>query len=290
MHFLNLKYLRKQNNLFTNTSFNGRIIYTLRGVFLFMNKVYGFTNEFVAAYPEIYDFDNANVLSIIGSGDQYFTAMLAGAKSVTVFDLNVNAWHHFVLKFMAIRYLSYEEFWQFFITDGLDNLKLYLKIRDYLPSNVKDFFDLVKITKLKFSNIKVKSCFMDSFKQKDYLRMLPYLNEENYYKLQELLKKRKLPNFIIKDFSDISLGSERKDYDLLLLSNIYHWMDLSPIDFKFLLDKFEPCVIQALYAWTRYQEIKEFERLGFEVNNVPAVKPTLYNEGFNYVLTYKRTK
>mgnify|MGYP003368709468 CR=1 FL=1 len=24
-----------------------------------MNKVYGFTNEFVAAYPEIYDFDNA---------------------------------------------------------------------------------------------------------------------------------------------------------------------------------------------------------------------------------------
>lgn len=208
-----------------------------------MNKVYGFTNEFVAAYPEIYDFDNADVLSIIGSGDQYFTAMLAGAKSVTVFDLNVNAWHHFVLKFMAIRYLSYEEFWQFFITDGLDNLKLYLKIRDYLPSNVKDFFDLVKITKLKFSNIKVKSCFMDSFKQKDYLRMLPYLNEENYYKLQELLKKRKLPNFIIKDFYDISLGSERKDYDLLLLSNIYHWMDLSPIDFKFLLDKFEPCVI-----------------------------------------------
>ena len=66
-----------------------------------MNKVYGFTNEFVAAYPEIYDFDNANVLSIIGSGDQYFTAMLAGAKSVTVFDLNVNAWHHFVLKFMV---------------------------------------------------------------------------------------------------------------------------------------------------------------------------------------------
>ena len=255
-----------------------------------MNKVYGFTNEFVAAYPKIYDFDNADVLSIIGSGDQYFTAMLAGAKSVTVFDLNVNAWHHFVLKFMAIRYLSYEEFWHFFITDGLDNLKLYLKIRDYLPSNVKDFFDLVKITKLKFSNIKVKSCFMDSFKQKDYLRMLPYLNEENYYKLQELLKKSKLPNFIIKDFSDIALGSERKDYDLLLLSNIYHWMDLSPIDFKFLLDKFEPCVIQALYAWTRYQEIKEFERLGFEVNNVPAVKPTLYNEGFNYVLTYKRIK
>ena len=28
-----------------------------------MNKVYGFTNEFVAAYPEIYDFDNANVLT-----------------------------------------------------------------------------------------------------------------------------------------------------------------------------------------------------------------------------------
>ena len=174
-----------------------------------LEKEYIFNIKDIAVAHTIYDFDNADVLSIIGSGDQYFTAMLAGAKSVTVFDLNVNAWHHFVLKFMAIRYLSYEEFWQFFITDGLDNLKLYLKIRDYLPSNVKDFFDLVKITKLKFSNIKVKSCFMDSFKQKDYLRMLPYLNEENYYKLQELLKKRKLPNFIIKDFSDISFCSSR---------------------------------------------------------------------------------
>lgn len=255
-----------------------------------MNKVYGFTNEFVGAYPDVYDFDNADVLSVIGSGDQYFTAMLAGAKSVTLFDLNVNAWYHFVLKFMAIKHLSFEEFWQFFITDDLNNFALYLKIRGYLPKDVRAFFDLIRVTRLRFSSIKVRSCFSESITQDDYLRMLPYLTSENYYKLQEILKKSELPNCIIKEFSSIALGDERKNYDLMLLSNIYHWMDIRPPAFKFLLDQFEPCVIQALYIWTRCGEITDFENLGFDLNTVPAVKPTLLNEGFNYVLTYKRTK
>ena len=106
-----------------------------------MNKVYGFTNEFVAAYPEIYDFDNADVLSIIGSGDQYFTAMLAGAKNVTVFDLNVNAWYHFVLKYTAIKYLNFDEFKKFFITDNLNNIRLYFKIREHLRYNVRRWLE-----------------------------------------------------------------------------------------------------------------------------------------------------
>lgn len=254
-----------------------------------MQKVYGFTNEFVAAYPRLYNFDNADVLSILGSGDQYFTAMLAGAKNVTVCDINKNAWYHFVLKFTAIKYLSYEEFMEMFITNGLDNMRLYFKIREYLPTDVKKFFDILRITKMKFSFIKISSPFSDSFSKNDYIRMLPFLEEASYYKLQELLNNVTLPTCIIGDFSSIALGDERKDYDIALLSNIYHWMDLPPDTFKFLLDKFDNCIMQALYAWSYSYEIKEFIELGFQVTPVPSVKQTPANTS-NYVLTYKRTK
>lgn len=255
-----------------------------------MQKVYGFTNEFIAAYPEIYNFENADVLSVLGSGDQYFMSVLAGAKDVTLFDFNINAWYHFVLKFMAIRRLSYEEFWQFFITDNLNNLKLYSKICEYLPKDVKKFFDIMKFTCLKFSNIKIRATFLDCLKKEDYLRMLPYLNEDNYYKLQELLNKKELPKCYVKDFVEIALSKERKDYDLLLLSNIYHWMDFTPYDFMTLLNQFDPCIIQALYSWHYSKEIENFINLGFDLAKVPAVKPTVFNDGVNYVLTYKRSK
>lgn len=289
--------------LFTNFIINDKIIHIL-GSLGFMKKVYGFTNEFVGAFPEIINFDNADVLSVVGSGDQYFTAILFGAKNITLFDINENAWYHFVLKFTAIKYLSFEEFWQFFIIDELDNLKLYLKIRDYLPFDVRRFFDMMRVRKIKFSNIK----FVELLEDTDYVRIIPYLRQEEYYKLQNLLVKRILPICYIKDFADIALGSERENYDILLLSNIYNWMDLRPIAlkslfagykleknfnpviFKYLLDKFDSCLIQALYAWNYYNDINKFKELGFNVNAIPAVKQTEYNEGLNYVLTYKRTK
>ena len=287
MRFLNCKYLRKQNSL---QKLLLMVEYLLVKGSFYMQKVYGFTNENVAAYPNLYNFDNAEVLSVLGSGDQYFISILAGAKDVTVFDVNKNAWYHFVLKFMAIRHLSYEEFWKFFIQDGLDNIGLYLEIREYLPTEVKKFFDVMRIMKAKFSSIKIRAAFMDSFTKEDYLKMLPYLNKENYYKLQMLLNNSALPKCIIKDFKDIAIGDGRKKYDLLLLSNIYHWMDIEPSDYQKLLDKFDPCIIQALYVWHCYSEVKEFEDLGFELTTIPPVKHTSFDTISNYVLTYKRIK
>ena len=34
-----------------------------------MEKVYGFTNENIDAFPEFFNFDNASVLTVLGSGD-----------------------------------------------------------------------------------------------------------------------------------------------------------------------------------------------------------------------------
>jgi len=255
-----------------------------------MNKVYGFTNEYVAAYPDVYNFDNADVLSVIGGGDQYFTAMLAGAKNVTVFDINGNAWYHFVLKFMAIRYLSYEEFCKFFIEDNLNNIKIYLKIREYLPLDVRKFFDKFRILNLKFSSMKIKAGLLDSLTFEEYQRILPYLNEESFYILKDILNNCELPRCLIDDFIHLALGDERnKSYDIMLLSNIYFWINSTPSDFKWLLDRLNPCVIQALYAWNYYDELRDFERLGFVTTAIPCVRETM-DITSNYVLTYKKEK
>lgn len=84
-----------------------------------MEKVYSFTNENVSSYSDIYNMNGANMLTILGSGDQYFTAILNGAKNVELIDINIISWYYFVLKFTSIKYLSYEEFIKFFITEKL---------------------------------------------------------------------------------------------------------------------------------------------------------------------------
>lgn len=43
------------------------------------DRVFPFTNENLTSYGKIYNFDNAKVLSFLGSGDQYFSSILHGA-------------------------------------------------------------------------------------------------------------------------------------------------------------------------------------------------------------------
>ena len=52
-----------------------------------MNKLYRFSNENLTSYQDLYDFKNKKVLSVIGSGDQYFSSILYGAEEVTCFDM-----------------------------------------------------------------------------------------------------------------------------------------------------------------------------------------------------------
>ena len=254
-----------------------------------MEKVYGFTNENVSAYPNIYNMDGADMLIILGSGDQYFTAILSGAKKVELIDINIVSWYYFVLKFTAIRYLNYEEFIKFFITEKINNNLMYAKIRNYLPNDIRTFFDKMIITKSPFSNIILSSGMTELFSESDYKKYIPYLEENQYYKLQEILRYMELPAFTHQSFQSFIIENNEKQYDIVMLSNIYHWMNMEPLDFKRLLDKANCDVIQALYSWNYGFLMAEFKTLGFEITGVP---PVLKNEFIeeNYVLTYKRKK
>lgn len=251
-----------------------------------MEKIYGFTNENISEYQNMYDFCNKSVLSVIGSGDQYFNAILNGAKDTHLYDINIIAWYHFVLKYMAIKYLSYEEFCSFFFTNNLHDVDVYLKLRDCLPKEVKDFFDNLVKQRIKFSSIKINQTVFNLFSIKDFEKYIPYLKEENYYKLQGMLLNKKLPKCFIGDIFKI-LSKLEDSYDLVLLSNIYAWCDMSVLDYKSILDKTKIPLAQAMYYWHSGKEIEEFTSNGFTLDKINAIFPSEVNQ-YNYCLTYRK--
>ena len=253
-----------------------------------MEKVYAFTNEFVKIYPELYSFDGAKVLSILGSADQYFTALLNNVEEVELMDINIISWYHFLLKREAIKHLSYEEFCDFFIRNKSNDKLTYAYLRTYLPTSARKYFDNLVKLRIKFSSIRINSTIISWFSKEEYERYIPYLEINNYYKLQELLIKSDLPTFYQKDF--IKYYQNLKDkYDIMLLSNIYHWLGLEPKEYKEVLDHFDKPIIQALYSWQKNSEFTEFESLGFEISKIPPVNVSEFSPN-NYVLTYKKIK
>ena len=87
------------------------------------NQVYDFTNENVSCFKDLYHFKNSKVLSVVGSGDYYFSCILNGAKQIDLFDVNPTSYLYFILKFYSIRELTYEEFYDFLIKKILTTQK-----------------------------------------------------------------------------------------------------------------------------------------------------------------------
>lgn len=232
-----------------------------------MEKVYGFTNENLESFSTYFNFDNASVLTVLGSGDQYFESLLNGARDVEVFDINYLAWYHFLLKCTAIKILPYEEFMQMFVVDNLDNLNIYNKLREYLPDEVKHFFDKLIGLGRKFSSIKIKNIIFDNSK----IRNIPYFNQETYYQLQSILQSCMLPEFYNCNLLDISKYT-KKAYDVALFSNVYHYLSLNAKDYRDFLNKINSPEILALYTWfLNREEKKEFLANGFDLYQIPGV-------------------
>jgi hypothetical protein len=235
-----------------------------------MQKIYDFTNENVSAYKDLFDFSNARVLTVLGSGDQYFTSLLNGAKNIEVFDYNIVTWYYFLLKFTAIKYLSYEDFYQMFITDNLDNLKIYNKLLPYLPEDCIWFFNKLYLLRRKFSSIVTNNTLFLASLNNNSIK-IPYLNKEKYYELQEILKHIDIPVFYNCNLLDLK-NLISSDFDILILSNIYHYLDFSVSDYQEFLDEFNIPNILALYTWAmNSEEQNEFYQNGFDITKIPGI-------------------
>lgn len=257
-------------------------------------RTYSFTNENLTSYENIYNFKNKKVLSVIGSGDQYFSSILFGSDDIVLFDKNIVSKYYFILKFFSIKVLSYEEFYDYFVVKKVRDKNYYKKVRSLLPLEARTYFDIFYKTNmygllypLSISSHKIN--FTTS-------RVIPYMSKEKYNKLQGMLKNRKLPKIIISYLESMNFNDLGK-FDIMLFSNIYTYLDMDYNGYKEFLGSLKKYitqdgVIQANYIWNWIRDNSyEFlckEKDGFYLSKVDSVR---YNENEKYtdnVLTYRR--
>lgn len=152
-------------------------------------KIYPFTTESINGYITKMDIENKNVLTVGSSCDQALNSLLLGAKEVTIFDINESVKYFYELKRKLILSSSREE----------------------LIHNV--------------INLKQFSYFEDIFSYNDLMKMNLYLqNNENYSKLQNILKEKTI-NFINGDiFNTKEYSKLNGKYDRVILSNVLDYL------------------------------------------------------------------
>ena len=104
-------------------------------------KIYMHSNENLKEY--VSDLQGKRVLTVAASGDHLFSALLAGATSIDIFDVNKFTLMYVELRLYALKYLNPVDLIHFFTY--LD-VEAYLKFNDYLPDNLKEFFDYLFLT------------------------------------------------------------------------------------------------------------------------------------------------
>lgn len=152
-------------------------------------------------YLKHLSFENKDVLTVTGSGDQALCLVLLKVKSVTCFDINKNANVLLHLKIQALKILNYQEFIElFFSCEGLsENSSLWKKLQLDLSSFHLDFKELNNL--IKYSNI-------------------PYLESEEAYQLTQ-----KYIHTVHIDIKHMNVLEAKDDdfvnkFDCILLSNI----------------------------------------------------------------------
>lgn len=183
------------------------------------SKIYPFTDEFLKKY--YINLDNKNILTSLGSGDQVFNAILAGAKEIDAFDNNMYAFYYFKLKEAFIKYLSFDEY----IDNRYGNKKTYMKVRDTLKNETKNFFDYIFLELLNdheyllnlslFHELNIN--IMDNLD-----KFNNYMNEESFNILKNKLNDTNINMYLSHVFGITSLD---KKYDRIFLSNLSNYLD-----------------------------------------------------------------
>lgn len=198
--------------------------------FSMYSKVYAFTTENISGYYSNLNFDNKKLLTICSSGDHVLNAILLGCNNIDCFDINVFTKYYMFLKVAAIKILSYEEFYEFFISNNKFSYYLYEKIRLFLDDEIKKFWDYI------YDKYDSNQIYCKMFIKTEYIKTNMYYNlyleEDNY----NILKKRLLDEDInIKFFLSDILSIDKKikqNYDYIFLSNIDSYLPRYYIDYE----------------------------------------------------------
>ncbi len=190
------------------------------------DRIYLFTNELFSAYEKYFE-NKPKVLSVIGSGDQIFNAILKGSNQIEAFDINVLAKYYFYFKKAAIEVLSKDEFINMFLEPEMSSIyyRYIERIMNNLDDSTKSFWDyLIQKCNKNWYLLYFSPLFhSNAFYVEDIIYTNPYLHSSEYLKLKGLLKDAQIE---VKDGDILKLADEyhQKNFDLIYLSNIWSYV------------------------------------------------------------------
>lgn len=185
------------------------------------SRIYPITNERLTQYQHCFE-NRKNMLSVIGSGEQIFSAILAGIEKIDAFDINVFAKYFFKLKIAAMQELTKDEYINFFYFEISEPNKLYQeKIRPHLSGEDLFFWDHL-FSSLQWSSIR-QGFYVDSdFKRNSLIKNNKYLQAGNYQELAARLKDTMI-GINVGNIVNI-FGLYPYLYDVIYLSNIHTYI------------------------------------------------------------------
>lgn len=226
--------------------------------------------------------NNNIVLTVTGSGDAILDLFLYGAKKVIAFDTNILTVFFAELKFIAAKYLSFDEFKNFF--SNLDET-IYRRIETNLSNNCRKFwnelYDFCKVVDKPVKDNENGGLFyptMSIFTANYTIgNKKGYYTEEQYLKLHQILKDKSLDDIslINCDLFDLPNKVNLKDVSYAYLSNIMVFLvgvdkmnvDIpSLINFKnyilnvLLISLKEDAKIDLSYLKTSWHMARDFEK------------------------------
>lgn len=257
------------------------------------------TTENINGYYNKLNFLGKKVLTVVGSGDQIFEAILRGAKEVEGFDISENAILLYYLKEAAIKTMNFEQYMNFFFVESKCFTKEgYEILRPELSEKVKQFWDRVFYSKerepLDYINamLVAKPAFYmtPTGASMKLSKLSSYLEETNYYKLQSQMKdgKGKI-KICLRDIKDIDQVND--SYDYIILSNIFEYQDTD--EFKELISQYHTHLNteELMVIGYAYHDIDVSYYSEFDKTAIPsryALNGGYYDAPDDYIITTRK--
>lgn len=199
--------------------------------FTIKSKIYSFTTENLGCAFEHFAPISGSVLTVAGSGDQIFEALIAGASEVVAFDLNERAIAWSELKCVALKEMTLHEFLLFFARhtrdgdslnlDALD-FQIYLELRPKLSSINRL---IIESLYRNFQNSGFSLRNSEIFNLQNELNpynnnRVTYLEPSQYAKAKAMLRSRPI-TLVTADLSQLRCKlSPCHRFEMIYLSNI----------------------------------------------------------------------
>lgn len=188
------------------------------------------TTENISLYLDRESYNKDKVLTVLGSGDQTFSLISKGFRSIDTFDINKLEYYVYYLKKAMIKRLEFETYLKvcerFTYLSFFDELKeLLKKLKDYMPEDVYEYFRMLFEYIEKEENKDLLDLYYET-REGDLRAVIPYLrSEETYLDLRKIIDEVEV-NMYFGDARSISSELNNK-YDLILLSNIADYLGSS---------------------------------------------------------------